>query len=161
MSRFDFKRPPPLAEVVAAKDEDHEVTFEVPTPVGKFWTDTSLELLEIVNEFQDNFKETDDAARATASAFGTLTKNKNFWTKWLPAVLGVKGAKDEKQALAYLQGALTPMQVIELFMEAAGEIVTHSFKSAEVEEALTKSEGEEVAGEGEETPNSDGSTPPQ
>lgn len=160
MSRFDFKQPPPLAKVVAAEGEDHEVTFEVPTPVGKFWTDTSLELLELVNRFEEEYRSTDNGAQATVSSFGTLIKNKSFWTKLLPSVLGVKGEKEEKQAMAYLQGALTSMQIIELFMEAAGEIVTYSFKGKETEEALAKSEGDEAAGEGEQDQNSDGTTPP-
>lgn len=156
MSRFDFERPPHLIEVVAKKGEKYEVTFLVPTPVGKFWSDTAVELLDIVNKFQVEATATQaedgtttTQAETTVKAFKVLTKSTQFWKKLLPACLGLRGAKDEKEGMKYLEGALTNSELFELFMEAASEIVTYSFKGSEVEEALEKSEGGEAAEEGE------------
>lgn len=160
MSRFTFERPPALTEVVAAKGKEHEVTFSVPTPVGKYWSDTALELLEIVNKFQAKFDEHKNQAEAAVGAFSVLLKNKHFWDKLLPSALGIKGTKDEKAGKKYLEEALLPIEVITIFMEAASEIVNHAFQGDEVDEALTKSEGGED-GEGEQDQNSDGSMPPQ
>lgn len=167
MSRFDFERPPPLTEVVAKKGDEYEVTFQVPAPVGKFWADTSLELLEIVNKFQseaaseiENGAKISDA-ESTVRAFRVLTQDTKFWKKLLPACLGLKGTKDEKEGIKYLEGALTNGELAELFIEAASEIVTYSFKSSEVEEALEKSEGGEAAEGGEPDQSSDGTTQPQ
>ena len=161
MSRFDFKRPPHLIEVVAKKGEEYEVTFQVPAPVGKFWSDTALELLEIVNKFQSMATEAEDKeteAERTVKAFRVLTQNQQFWKKLLPACLGLKGAKDEKEGMKYLETALSNGEILSLFMEAASAIVTHSFKGDEVEEALEKSEGGEGAEGEEQDQSSDGTT---
>ncbi|KKL84856.1 hypothetical protein LCGC14_1960590, partial [marine sediment metagenome] len=65
MSRFTFEPLEPIAKVVAASGKHYKQTFEVPTPVGKFWGDTALELLEIVNKFGNRMSNPDDRAQAT------------------------------------------------------------------------------------------------
>lgn len=162
MSRFTFEPLEPLAEVVAASGKHYKQTFEVPVPVGKFYSDIALKLLEIVNKFGNQMNNPDDRAQATIDAFNDLRKNPEFWKKLLPAVLGYKNSSGSdkpgiKDLANYFDEWCTNTEIVELFMEASVLIVNYSFGSEETEEALAKSEGGEV-GEGELVLLSDGLT---
>lgn len=166
MSRFEFEEfKRILGIVVAGKDQPYQVEFEVPMPIGQFYGDVALELLEIVNEFGSKMDDPESMADATLAAFDTLRTNKKFWSRLLPSALGLrdvfgKPTKDDKKATAYFREFLTNVELVQLFMEAAAMIVNHSFGSDEAEEALAKSEGGEVAEEGG-SQASDGLTLPQ
>lgn len=165
MSRFTFEPLEPLAKVVVASGKHYQQTFEVPTPVGKWWGDASLKLLDIVNKFGTRMDNPKDRAQATVDAFNDLRNSPGFWKDLLPAVLGYKrtngSSKPEaKDLMGYFDEWCTNTEIVELFMEASVHIVNYSFGSEETEEALAKSEGGE-AGEGEEVPPSDGLTQQQ
>lgn len=145
MSRFNFEPLPPIEKVTAAEGKPYAVTFEVPAPVGKYWGDLSIELVEIVDKFRELAEGQGASEIAAMQAFRMLRENKKFWDEYLPAVLGIKGQKDEKEGQAYLRKFLTIREQLDLFMDASVAIVNYSFSGNEVEEALEKSEGGEVA----------------
>lgn len=164
MPRFTFKELEPLAEVVAAPGKHYEETFEVPVPVGKFWGDTALKLLEIVNKFGSRMDNPENRAQATIDAFNDLRGSSEFWKDLLPAVLGYKRTNGSnkpgtKDLADYFDNWCTNTEIVELFMEASVRVVNYSFGAEETEEAVAKLEGGEVV-EGEVVPLSDGSTPP-
>lgn len=161
MSRFKFDQPDPIGSVVVGDGKFYELEFDVPTPVGKFYGDVAIELLEIVNTFGSKMENKDDQAQAAADAFGFLRGKKDFWSRLLPTVLGYKDVRgksrpSEKDLIQYFHENCTNAELIKAFMEASAMIVNHSFGAEETEEALAKLEGGVVVVEGEATPVLDG-----